>query len=1725
MKNNEIMISVQFDFPADERYGEFSGIKDSLAFLVRDDITLKAFLEGLYYGLHRNFPCHFLLYREYIKHRDQIAVNYTRKGKFKVIDCVRELKEPKTALTELGFVTSSVLMITLEKSITDIVLFEEVPESYILRSDDNSLEYNISSRTLEAVESSDIEILPPGEVPSKDERSLADIMIPTLLSTGGMVGVRAFMSNSSSGMGGMMWMMTAATGVMTLVTTAYNYFRQGVTNTKKKREWKENYENYIRRVVKNIGTWQQADVKYLNNLYPDMSELFAHLSRLDSAIFSRSQSDNDFMRITLGVSENVKTLFNIKFDKKDEIFSDVYYHLCYENYENGKEKRTTGIYIDIPKDKLKRKEALKKEEMIKSGKMSEEMYLMSELAYNFSTKEFRYLDGKTWGKSGVKAPCMLNIRNSGAIGIISPDNLYAHEFVRHCILDLTYYHSPEDIQFIFFFEDGLSIEEQKKRIESYRFLPHCNELLENTSQFIFNKESAGVVYGQLLNLMNQREKEAQSAADEEGAAPPKMTQIICVIFEDYNIKSTGFSKYLPEAPKEGEDYVNKLGLTFMFCRDDKDKLPRYCGDIIYMKEGANNVGYGYVVPRYSVMTREDILATVTEAKKYPNFWNEYIFDSAGYDEQYALAYRRLSAIYYTRIAENGQVPSMVTLFNLYGISGEDTEIKDKNSDNPLATTNAAAMFLESWENPRGEDEYDVTRNLRVKIGANEHGNMLLDLYEKADGPHMLVAGTTGSGKSETIITYLIGLCMKFSPMDLTLMLVDMKGGGFSDRLGDLPHCVGVVTDTAGESEGISSAYMLKRFLETLNAEIKKRKLLLQEFGIDTADAYIRARRIMVKIDRLIRKEDISLKEAYDIYKRLKKEMTAVEDSDYSPSIRKILELFGKLNEKQANVLISKDIDKIKSLSHLVLVVDEFTELKRFSSESNDVDFIAEITTIARVGRTLGFHIILVSQNIEGAITDDIRVNSKARICLKVATKQASKEMIDSPVAAAPTMPLNGRAYLLVGTGSRFEYFQSAYTGANQNLSIEKPVDITYVPNSGNFNDKFYRSQKDNVAQKIAQKNVDPNATQLKFVVDTIIAINKGRPVPEQIFMPPLKTKLEMIREEERRPSDQKSLICTLGQYDIPIVQKQPLFRVNLLDKNIALFGASMSGKTNFLKLLIQTLHIVSSAEDEQIFILDFGGALSPYRDLPLVSAYFDNSNEEYVKRVFKILEQIVKDNTVILEDSGFSSYNGDKKIVHTTFIVDNLNAFQDEPRYSSYQEKFAKLCRDGLSKGITVVFTAADTRGLNTYLGSFGQKIALEMPGDKYIDIFNTKVTEIGAIAGRGFANVTVKPEGIEGTFRMNAPYELQCFIADPLSDDGRFVEDIKKKYGYDAGSGCYTKCVKKYLAFSGDLIPEEYERLRQTPKEREKISEGVPCPVSVGLDYIDFCPVTVDFSESRVIAIYGKKEYGKTNLLRIILDELFARKPDSRFVFFDDGRKQLREFYEKCESLGLDCVKFIESKKRAVLPPEDSDTDIPDMSKGFTDVISKPKTQGRITKTLSPFQQFYHFINDNYMDLTWNGLSNNQLNSPVATFIYGEENARLMPSYNEEKRPVKPTVFVLQSKMLYLSANGEKQFINNILPKLAAIAEEEDLIFIFTDVQKITDQETNNFFNNSLSSIFLLDNIAEFVSEKGQKTVLGNMDVKSLKEEYALCELGDGYYYDIEADKLLKLKYIKKEK
>ena len=571
-------------------------------------------------------------------------------------------------------------------------------------------------------------------------------------------------------------------------------------------------------------------------------------------------------------------------------------------------------------------------------------------------------------------------------------------------------------------------------------------------------------------------------------------------------------------------------------------------------------------------------------------------------------------------------------------------------------------------------------------------------------------------------------------------------------------------------------------------------------------------------------------------------------------------------------------------------------------------------------------------------------------------------------------------------------------------------------------------------------------------------------------------------------------LCAVGKYDIPSKQRQSTFQVDLLNSNIAVFGSALSGKTNLIKLIINCLHKKSDEHNEQIFILDFSGALQEYKDMPLVSAYFDNSNEEYVKRVFRILESILKNNVKELGSKNFTAGRNDKT-PHTTFIIDNLNAFIDESRYSAYHEKFGRLCRDGRSRGVSIVFTATDTKGLSRFLLSFEQKIALNMPQEKCTELFGVKTESLGNIAGRGYANVTERPDGIIGTFNLNAPYEVQILkcadIADTMSE---FIKKLHLKFEYDESQEDYVRKVKKYQTFPQELMLTDYLELKQPYSDDKIPSEAF---VEVGLDYVDFKPVGVEFEDTRMVAVYGKREFGKTNLLRLLLNKLKSIKSSSRFVFFDDGRKELRDLCSELKNT-VNCEYIGEFKP-----------------------IDVSLSDGRIVKRkLSPMQQFYKLLHEEYISLNKDFQDN-----PILNQIYGVDDENVMVDdipNGCDRGEAKPTVFIIQSKSVYLNTKTNSDFIHYILPELIDIAEDNDLIFIFTDVKKITDTEVNSEFNSSLKAVFLLDNIAEFASERGGKSVFGEMDQKSLKEDYARCEIGDGYYYDVEADSLKKSKFIK---
>ncbi|MEI7546748.1 MAG: FtsK/SpoIIIE domain-containing protein [Actinomycetota bacterium] len=146
----------------------------------------------------------------------------------------------------------------------------------------------------------------------------------------------------------------------------------------------------------------------------------------------------------------------------------------------------------------------------------------------------------------------------------------------------------------------------------------------------------------------------------------------------------------------------------------------------------------------------------------------------------------------------------------------------------------AAAIAHTWMNGTSDP------SPRALVGLAADGVVDIDLVR--DGPHGLIAGTTGAGKSELLRTLVIGMAANASPTHLNFVLVDYKGGATFDACATLPHVVGVVTDLDDR--------LADRALRSLQAELRRREALLREHGAADLPA-LRATAPQVVLPRLV----------------------------------------------------------------------------------------------------------------------------------------------------------------------------------------------------------------------------------------------------------------------------------------------------------------------------------------------------------------------------------------------------------------------------------------------------------------------------------------------------------------------------------------------------------------------------------------------------------------------------------------------------------------------------------------------------------------------------------------------------------------------------------------------------------------------------------------------------------------------------------------------------------
>ena len=226
----------------------------------------------------------------------------------------------------------------------------------------------------------------------------------------------------------------------------------------------------------------------------------------------------------------------------------------------------------------------------------------------------------------------------------------------------------------------------------------------------------------------------------------------------------------------------------------------------------------------------------------------------------------------------------------------------------------------------------------------------------------------------------------------------------------------------------------------------------------------------------------------------------------------------------------------------------------------------QLISTARIGRSLGVHLILATQKPAGVVNDQIWSNSKFRVCLKVQDKSDSMDMIKCPDAASLKNP--GRFYLQVGYNELFALGQAAWAGAQYYPTDKrkKKVDqsVNFLDNVGNYIKSFDTKQNEVV--------VESKGEEITNIVNYIVETAKEEKISiPQLWLPRIPNTIYIgdLKEKYKYISEKNIINPIIGEYDDPDNQKQNILTLPISKEgNTIVFGSAGSGKELMLSSII-----------------------------------------------------------------------------------------------------------------------------------------------------------------------------------------------------------------------------------------------------------------------------------------------------------------------------------------------------------------------------------------------------------------------------------------------------------------------------------------------------------------------------------------------------------------------------
>lgn len=915
-----------------------------------------------------------------------------------------------------------------------------------------------------------------------------------------------------------------------------------------------------------------------------------------------------------------------------------------------------------------------------------------------------------------------------------------HEQIKYMLAQLTFFQSYHDLQIVFIHSGAY--EEDFKYM---RWYPHLRLQFINVIGEICSEQ----VRDQILGSIQQLLKDRKLKLEEENKASVFLPYLLFVIDEPKLIMNHAIMEYL-------QDRSTELGFSIIYTTDQTSNLPENIRTICVLENSATGC-----------------LLLEEGERKNMTFQIQHT-DGIRLEDMA----RSLSAL----IHEQGitsKVPDKLTFFEMYHVS----EPEELRSDI-------------RWQ------EHSAYRSLAVPIGARAAEDFVdLDLHEKAHGPHGLVAGTTGSGKSETIQTYILSLAVNFHPHEVGFLLIDYKGGGMANLFEKLPHLLGTITNLDKQES--------MRAMASIKSELNRRQRIFGEYGVNHIN-------------------------------------------DYNKLFR-----MGKAEEP---------------LPHLLLISDEFAELKKEQPE-----FMAELDSASRIGRSLGVHLILATQKPSGVVDPQIWSNSKFRICLKVQNAADSKEMLHTADAANITQ--SGRGILQVGNNEIYEMFQSAWSGASYGTKEEQKEedDRVYLLNALGQGEALNKDLSGSREARQLKK------TQLEVVVSYLKTLyeSQGAVQVKRTWLPSLPYQMQSpytrIVKDSAGFAD-LDLKLGIGMMDIPEEQDQREYVLDLEKNGHMLYLASSGyGKSVLLTQCIIGLSMKNSVSRLNFYILDLGNSgLIPLRQLPHVADYMGFDDGEKISKFCKMILDEIGERKRLLARAmvqNFTVYNETQKepLKAIIFAIDHYDVIKELGE--AVESFIQKVSRDGAGLGIYLLVTA--TRD-NTMRSAVRNNFKIKIAG------YNFDENEINAFIGRSQNKLPEEHKG-RALVKTDAVHMIQLYM--PVLAENEKEYNIRLK-----------ELLLKIEEESGEepakeipVMPEEllFSMLGAYPGY-----SASRCVLPVGIDTDSLQVYGLNMSGAPAFVL-GNARTGRTNMVRNLITVAGSDK-----VYLFDNRSRHLAAYQTADNI-----------------------------------------------------------------------------------------------------------------------------------------------------------------------------------------------------------------------------------